>query len=133
MSLYPLLLNPTLHVKVWGGRRLESVMGKQLPTAEPYGESWEMHDSATVANGPLAGRTLGDLLVEYGHDLVGPGSDPAAGLPLLAKILDASDWLSVQLHPDDEQARTLEGQPRSEEHTSELQSRENIVCRLLLE
>ncbi|HLV34272.1 MAG TPA: type I phosphomannose isomerase catalytic subunit [Spirillospora sp.] len=112
MSLYPLLLNPTLHVKVWGGRRLESVMGKQLPTAEPYGESWEMHDSATVANGPLAGRTLGDLLVEYGHDLVGPGSDPAAGLPLLAKILDASDWLSVQLHPDDEQARTLEGQPR---------------------
>jgi mannose-6-phosphate isomerase len=112
MSLYPLLLNPTLHTKVWGGRQLESVMSKALPTDEPYGESWEMHDTAVVANGPLQGRTLGDILAEYGHDLIGTDNDPAEGLPLLAKILDAADWLSVQLHPNDEQARALEGQPR---------------------
>jgi mannose-6-phosphate isomerase len=71
-----------------------------------------MHDTATVANGPLAGRTLRDLLAEYGYDLVGPANDPAAGFPLLAKILDANDWLSVQLHPNDEQAQRLEGEPR---------------------
>lgn len=112
MTLYPLLLNPALHVKVWGGRKLESVMRKTLPTDEPYGESWEMHDTATVANGPLTGRTLSDVLAEYGHDLVGPGNDPAEGLPLLAKFLDAADWLSVQLHPNDEQARQLDGEPR---------------------
>ncbi|MBZ0299459.1 MAG: class I mannose-6-phosphate isomerase [Anaerolineae bacterium] len=112
MALYPLPLNPALHVKVWGGRKLETVMGKTLRSAEPYGESWEMHDTATVAEGPLAGRTLADLLSEYGHDLVGPGNDPADGFPLLAKMLDANEWLSVQLHPDDAQARTLEGQPR---------------------
>jgi mannose-6-phosphate isomerase len=112
MTLYPLLLNPPLHVKVWGGRRLESIMGKTLPTTEPYGESWEMHDTATVMNGPLAGRALSEVLAQYGHELVGPDHDPALGLPLLAKILDADDWLSVQLHPNDEQARELEGQPR---------------------
>ena len=44
-NLYPMLLEPALHVKVWGGRRLETVMHKTLPTAEPYGELWEMHDS----------------------------------------------------------------------------------------
>ncbi len=112
MSLYPFLLDPALHVKVWGGRKLATLMDKSLPTDEPYGESWEMHDSAQVANGPLAGRTLGDVLADYGHDLVGPDNDPAEGLPLLAKFLDARDWLSVQLHPDDAQARELEGEPR---------------------
>lgn len=112
MSLYPFLLDPALHVKVWGGRKLATLMDKSLPTDEPYGESWEMHDSAQVANGPLAGRTLGDVLADYGHDLVGPDNDSAEGLPLLAKFLDARDWLSVQLHPDDAQARELEGEPR---------------------
>lgn len=112
MSLYPLLLNPALRVKVWGGRRLESLLHKALPSADPYGESWEMHDTATVANGAHAGRALADLLREYGHDLVGPDNDPAEGLPLLAKFLDPSDWLSVQVHPNDEQARQLEGDPR---------------------
>jgi mannose-6-phosphate isomerase len=91
MSLYPLLLNPALHVKVWGGRRLETLLGKTLPTTGPYGESWEMHDTATVADGPHAGRSLADMLRQYGHDLVGPDDDPADGFPLLAKFLDPSD------------------------------------------
>lgn len=110
--LYPMLLEPVLHVKVWGGRRLETVMHKTLPTAEPYGESWEMHDTCKVANGALRDRTLGDLLSEYGADLIGGLSDPGDGLPLLVKLIDATDWLSVQVHPNDEQARALEGDPR---------------------
>jgi mannose-6-phosphate isomerase len=112
MTLDPLLLEPALHVKVWGGRKLETMLHKTLPTNQPYGESWEMHDTATVAEGPFKGRTLGDLLAEYSHDLIGPHNDPAEGFPLLVKVLDASDWLSVQLHPDNEQARLLEGEPR---------------------
>lgn len=109
---YPLLLTPTLHVKVWGGRRLADHLHKALPTDDPYGESWELHDTAVIANGALAGRTLGDLLGAYGTALVGEGNDPAQGFPLLAKLLDAADWLSVQVHPDDAQAAELEGQPR---------------------
>jgi mannose-6-phosphate isomerase len=111
-ELYPLLLEPTLHVKVWGGRKLQTEMNKPLPTGEPYGESWEVHDTSVVANGPLKGQTVGDLLQRYGADLIGRNHDPAEGLPLLVKLLDAADWLSVQVHPDDEQAAELEGQPR---------------------
>jgi len=110
--LYPLLLAPNLVQKVWGGRKLASVMHKALPTDAPYGESWELHDTATVENGSLAGQPLSDLLAAYGTDLVGAHNDPAAGFPLLAKLLDASDWLSVQVHPNDEQAAQLEGEPR---------------------
>ncbi len=112
MSLYPLLLNPALHTRVWGGRQLETVFHKPLPTAEPYGEAWEMHDTATIVNGPLAGRTVADVLREYGHALVGPDHDPALGMPLLAKFLDSADWLSIQVHPNDEQARLLDGEAR---------------------
>jgi mannose-6-phosphate isomerase len=111
-TLYPLLLKPALHTRVWGGRKLETVMHKTLPDAQPYGESWEMHDTAMVVNGALAGRTVGDLVKEYRADLIGAGNNPAEGMPLLVKILDANDWLSVQVHPDDEQAKMLEGDPR---------------------
>ncbi len=112
MPLYPLLLEPALHTRVWGGRRLETVMGKKLPTDEPYGESWELHDTSKVTNGEYAGRTLGDLLKEFGDKLIGTESDPTQGIPLLVKILDAADWLSIQVHPNDEQAAKLEGEPR---------------------
>ena len=111
-SLYPLLLKPALHVKVWGGRQLDTVMHKNLPTDEPYGESWEMHDTATVANGPLAGKTVSAVLAEYGKELCGKRNDPALGMPLLAKLLDANDWLSVQVHPNDSQAQQLDNEPR---------------------
>lgn len=111
-DLYPLLIDPALHVKVWGGRKLQTLLGKALPTDQPYGESWELHDSATISNGPLAGQTVADALRHWGHALIGPNNDPSEGFPLLAKFLDAQDWLSVQVHPNDEQARQLEGDPR---------------------
>lgn len=111
-SLYPLKLTPALHTKIWGGHRLKTLMGKPLPTAEPYGESWELHDSAKVANGWLRGKRLGDLAREYGAELLGSGNNPNDGFPLLAKLIDATAWLSIQVHPNDEQARSLEGEPR---------------------
>ncbi len=107
----PLLLQPALKVKVWGGRQLET-LGIALPDAQPYGEAWLLDDSATVAAGPLAGRSLGELLPQYGAALAGPDVDLAAGWPLLAKLLDASAWLSVQVHPDDAWAQRLEDEPR---------------------
>jgi mannose-6-phosphate isomerase len=112
MPLYPFLLNPALHVKVWGGRQLQTVVNKSLPTDEPYGESWEMHDTAVITNGELAGKTLAEVLQEFGHEVVGDANNPDEGMPLLAKFLDAQEWLSVQNHPSDEQARQLEDQPR---------------------
>lgn len=111
-ELYPLLLTPSLHVKVWGGRKLASELGKPLTENAPYGEAWELHDSSVVANGALAGKSLRELIDTYGAAILGEGYDPKEGLPLLIKLLDASDWLSVQVHPNDEQARELEGDPR---------------------
>lgn len=110
--LYPLKLQPSLHVKVWGGRRLAVEMNKRLPTQAPYGEAWEMHDTSIVVNGALQGMTLRELLLAYGTALTGGGSDPADGLPLLVKMIDAAAWLSIQVHPNDRQARELEGEPR---------------------
>jgi len=111
-ALYPMLLTPTLHVKVWGGRKLDTSLGKYLAGDSPYGESWELHDTSTVANGGYAGHELTKLIQQYGADLIGEGFDPAEGLPLLVKFIDATQWLSVQVHPNDEQARELEGDPR---------------------
>ncbi|RMF78274.1 MAG: mannose-6-phosphate isomerase [Chloroflexi bacterium] len=112
MSLYPLLLEPALHTMPWGGRRLQTRLNKSLPTDDPYGEAWEVHDTARVANGAHVGGLLGDLVHEYGAALIGVGNDPAEGFPLLAKWLDAKAWLSIQVHPNDEQACELEGDPR---------------------
>lgn len=110
---YPLLLTPLLFEKVWGGRRLES-LGKSLPAGKAIGESWELADlSATsasgagggaaispIASGPLAGRTLRDAVALWGRDLLGSAAlTGAGGFPLLVKFLDASENLSVQVHP----------------------------------
>ena len=110
--LYPLKLQSSLHVKVWGGRKLAAQLNKPLPTQQPYGESWELHDSCVIVNGGHRGKRLGDLTRQFGADLIGKGSDSADGMPLLAKFIDAADWLSIQVHPDDAQASALEGEPR---------------------
>ncbi|MCC7191942.1 MAG: class I mannose-6-phosphate isomerase [Phycisphaeraceae bacterium] len=113
--LYPLKLEPIYKEKVWGGRALEK-LGRKLPgdSATAIGESWELADLATtsvsggggaaersiVRNGPLAGRTLHDLMQLYGADLLGRlKPDAEGGFPVLIKFLDAGDNLSVQVHP----------------------------------
>src|SRR5690606_28073076 len=111
-AVYPMLLEPVLHKRVWGGRRLESLFSKRLPSDEPYGEARVLHDLTTAANGAHQGHTLADLLSEYGAALIGPDNDPAQGFPLLIKILDAEQWLSIQVHPNDQFAAELEGDPR---------------------
>lgn len=111
-TLYPLLLESRLLVKVWGGRKLHTVLNKSLPTDEPYGEAWELHDQCTVINGVYAGQTVADLLRQFPDDLLGKPYDTTQGFPLLIKFIHAEDWLSVQVHPNDEQAAQLEGEPR---------------------
>src|SRR5947207_12899255 len=96
---------------VWGGRRLAELMGKPLPGAEPYGEAWEISDHAShssrVAHGPLAGLTLRQLMERWPELLLGSAAARHTVFPLLVKLLDAADWLSVQVHPDDDSVRTL--------------------------
>jgi mannose-6-phosphate isomerase len=94
---------------VWGGRRLQR-LGKALPAAATYGESWEVSDHplhrSVVAAGPLAGRTLRDLMKTFPEALPA-GAAPRPVFPWLIKFLDAADWLSVQVHPGDARAREL--------------------------
>ena len=103
-SLYPLTFQPIFKERIWGGRTLEALYGKRLPPDVPIGESWEISDrpgdESIVANGPLAGRTLRWLMTNHRAELVG-AAHPASGgrFPLLCKILDARDILSLQVHP----------------------------------
>ena len=107
--LPPMRFEPLLKRIRWGGRRLGTLLGKAIGPEADYAESWEIADHADgqscVADGPFAGMTLSNLIRTHGSDLLGRH----AGLtqfPLLIKFLDATDWLSLQVHPDDQLART---------------------------
>ena len=108
---YPLTFEPILLPKAWGGRRLER-FGKRLPAGASIGESWEIADLSStsdsgaggeakrsmIAKGSMRGRTLGEAVAAWGEGLLG-GADGSAGFPLLVKLLDAREHLSVQVHP----------------------------------
>jgi mannose-6-phosphate isomerase len=90
--------------KVWGGRALESVLGIALPDLGPIGETWEVSDRrehiSRVASGPWKGSTLRDLMRDHRAALLGESRSAADGsFPLLIKLLDASEALSIQVHP----------------------------------
>jgi mannose-6-phosphate isomerase len=116
----PICFTPHYHTRVWGGRRLETSLGRVLPDAQPYGESWELSDRAdcqsVVAGGPLAGVRLNELWQKHRRDIFGAGLEkhPAPRFPLLIKVLDCSDDLSIQVHPPAEIAPELNGEPKSE-------------------
>ncbi len=105
VALYPLRFVPAMKSYLWGGRGLER-LGKVLP-AGIVAESWEISGHpdgpGTVADGPLAGSTLPELMQRFGRSLVGTALPPSAlvTFPLLVKLIDANDRLSVQVHPDD--------------------------------
>ncbi len=106
--MQPMKMQPVLKEKVWGGRRLAQVLGKRLPPDVPIGESWELADhprgTSTVAEGSLAGRSLREVLERHGEAVLGRGLAArgwAKRFGLLIKFIDASDRLSVQVHPDD--------------------------------
>jgi mannose-6-phosphate isomerase len=107
-ELYPFLLIPIFDERPWGVRDLRPIYTKVVK--EPIGESWLTWEDNRVANGPLAGRTLGELSKQYRRDLVGQAAWHEDRFPLLVKFLFPGSKLSVQVHPDDEQARKA-GQP----------------------
>ncbi len=109
--LYPLRFEPILKELIWGGRRLETVLHKSLGSGTRYAESWEVADHrddvSRVADGPLAGASLRDLVRDRGEELLGPAPGKVHQFPLLVKFLDAHQVLSVQVHPDDTLGRRL--------------------------
>jgi len=105
-----LAFNEIFVAKPWGGRTLARAAGKRLPPREKVGESWEIADrpdrSNVVKGGPLAGRTLRELMRAHSGSLLGRKTSRER-FPLMVKLLDAADGLSVQVHPDDARARTM--------------------------
>ncbi len=108
--LYPYLIDPKLVGAIWGGDALVKRFGKAGDPNEKLGESWECWDENAVLNGTLQTQTLADLRSRLGSAFLG-NLDPNRTFPVLTKIIDAHDSLSVQVHPDDEYAQRVEHQP----------------------
>jgi mannose-6-phosphate isomerase len=117
--LYPFIFQPILKERVWGGRELERLYAKPLPPGKPIGESWEISDrpgdASVIANGPLAGKTLRWLMENHAAEILGDAKPAAGGrFPLLCKILDAREKLSLQVHLPANKAVELKGEPKTE-------------------
>src|SRR6476620_1375134 len=116
--LYPLTFRPIFKERVWGGRNLERLYSKPLPLGSPIGESWEISDRpgdvSVVANGPLGGKDLHWIFEHYPDELLGTATSKSERFPLLVKILDAREKLSLQVHPPPEMAAKLGGEPKTE-------------------
>lgn len=113
--LYPLKFKPIFKERIWGGSKLNDFCQNPEPTNKPIGECWALSalrgDESVVVNGPLAGKTLNQLLVEYREELVGEDvfKKYQYNFPLLFKFIDANDKLSIQVHPNDELAMQRHG------------------------
>jgi mannose-6-phosphate isomerase len=118
MKMYPLKFRPIFKRRIWGGRKLHEVFGKELPQGEKIGESWELadlpEDKSVIVNGELAGRTLASAIEEFPKEII--GFEGFSGeFPLLIKLLDCQDVLSVQVHPDPPTCRRMgTGAPKTE-------------------
>src|SRR6266511_2664634 len=103
MMLYPLTFTPIFKERIWGGRNLKRFYHKQLPAHAPIGESWEISDRpgdvSIIANGSLAGKDLRWLMENHPRELLGSAKPAEGRFPLLVKILDAQEKLSLQVHP----------------------------------
>ena len=113
----PLAFKPIFMERIWGGRKLADLFGKQLPAGKPIGESWEIVDrpeaQSIVRGGALAGKTLHELWTQRRKEIFGdlPGTPR---FPLLVKLLDAREKLSLQVHPPEKVATKLGGEPKTE-------------------
>lgn len=118
MHWHPLRFVPIYQERIWGGHSLASLYNRTLPGNTTIGESWEIVDrpeaQSRVAEGPLAGRTLAELMAEDPRGLLGDALASRGRFPLLVKILDAREVLSVQVHPPADQAARLGGEPKTE-------------------
>lgn len=115
--LYPYLFTPVYKDYLWGGTRIKKVFHR-ADTPETCAESWDIADRpegmSVVANGPLKGKTLHELVAELKADLLGPQHAACKQFPLLIKIIDARKDLSVQVHPHDDNAHRTGGDPKTE-------------------
>jgi mannose-6-phosphate isomerase len=113
----PLTFDPVFQERIWGGRKLASLFGKNLPFDRSVGESWEIVDrpeaQSVVRNGPFRDRTLHELWTHDREAIFGKLPD-APRFPLLIKLLDAHDQLSLQVHPPEKVAAKLGGEPKTE-------------------
>lgn len=118
MTLYPFTFVPIFKERVWGGRKLEQLYKKELPAGATIGESWEISDrpgdASVIANGPLSGKDLRWLMENHAAELLGEAATKAERFPLLVKLLDAADKLSLQVHPPASKAAELGGEPKTE-------------------
>lgn len=109
----PIFLNPIFQERIWGGEKLHTLYGYDIPN-DKTGEAWVIsahpNGPSVIENGPLVGKTLADAWKQHG-ELFNKKLDNNEAYPLLVKILDANDDLSVQVHPDDQFACEVEGQP----------------------
>jgi mannose-6-phosphate isomerase len=130
----PIVFKPIFQERIWGGRKLEELFGKNIPAGKRIGESWEIVDrpeaQSMVRDGPLAGRSLHDLWVNFREEIFGKVSSSPSPLParrasrpegtgvprfpLLIKLLDAREKLSLQVHPAEEVAESLGGEAKTE-------------------
>ena len=100
-NLYPLRFDPVYQYRIWGGRRFEHLLSKPLPPNDPIGEAWILSDRddicSVVADGPLAGQTIHQLISESPDGMLGRLASKYDRFPLLLKFLDSSQMLSVQV------------------------------------
>lgn len=108
MKLYPMIFSSVFKEKIWGGRALQDILGKELPQIDTlYGESWEAsahpNGLGIILNGEYKGKTLPELLEKHAELILGEKISKKYGttFPLLLKFLDINDKLSIQVHPDD--------------------------------
>ena len=118
MDAYPLKFEPIYKQRIWGGRRLHEVFGRELPAGQKIGESWELadlpEDKSVIVNGELAGLTLLAAIDRHPEQMTDDASFPRP-FPLLIKLLDAQDVLSVQVHPDPQTCERMgKGEPKTE-------------------
>ncbi len=118
MEAYPLKFEPIYKQRIWGGRKLQELFSKDLPAGEKIGESWELADlpnaKSIIVNGELAGQTLRSAIEQYPSQITGLARFSPL-FPLLIKLLDCQDVLSVQVHPDPGTCRRMgKGEPKTE-------------------
>lgn len=112
--LYPLKFKPIFKDKIWGGRKIKEQLGVDYGSLPNCGEMWLLsglwEEQSVVTNGDFAGDEINDLVETFMGDLVGEDVFDKYGeqFPLLIKVIDANNWLSVQVHPDDELAEKRE-------------------------
>ena len=108
--LYPLRFEPIYQYRLWGGRRLASLLTAPLPGGGPIGEAWVLSDCedhpSRVANGSLKGQTIGQVLEQFPEQAMGKFAGHFRRFPLLLKFLDAREMLSVQVHPGGDTGKT---------------------------